>query len=621
MVPAATMARRHRLLLLLAASACHHRLAHAHPTPTTHASASTYNSTGLNFSAGAICAGVEGPDDAVVDMLRGKHLLVNELVWIPYAKRDDSHPSGWSGFNIDLLDKIAGILNFTYEIRDMGYTDDAHPSWNDVLRREIKQADLTMSFWATDPTRWTFARYLQPHTDTGVVLVGRLKTAAESKAESWTTSFYSFALPFRVELWVAICAMVVISGLVDFFVEGRNVKEVKLSSSLYEYCAGFLWGGFEYPLSRSSAIYQIICGFIVMIVISSYTANLAAFITISATPTMSVTTMDEAAISQKKICMSTNVNWNPKVKTMHPRIRYGFESTQDALLADMLKAGDGCDGLLTLKPSYSHYRAELDYCTLREAEVVSTDMGGWVTSPESTCVHAAVSYAISLIAASGELSAIQRRDFVEVPCSDSEHALPSSAPSSSSARARRLSVHGIGPGVDGGEVTAAQGMHAAAVAQRDIDESLERRRRLKTGGGGAGDAAADSSGDATDDVPQMGIFDFLGLFVIWGAMSLLMLCWAALPKEMAEDTEDEKSVSPDNEAGMLREVLRQLGEMQERVMVEPQLSKRHEADESSEQVSNGEIPKRRRRRTHQRDRSEEREMDMASHREPPQAHV
>ena len=64
-------------------------------------------------------------------------------------------------------------------------------------------------------------------------------------------------------------------------------------TSLYEYAAGFLWGGFQDPLSKTSAIYQIMLGFIMLVIISSYTANLAAFITLSASPTNSMNSMAE----------------------------------------------------------------------------------------------------------------------------------------------------------------------------------------------------------------------------------------------------------------------------------------------------------------------------------------
>ena len=62
-----------------------------------------------------------------------------------------------------------------------------------------------------------------------------------------------------------------------------------------------LWGGFEYPLSKMSAIYQVVGGFIVLVLISSYTANLAAFITLSAQPTKSIQSMDQAQLDSASV--------------------------------------------------------------------------------------------------------------------------------------------------------------------------------------------------------------------------------------------------------------------------------------------------------------------------------
>jgi hypothetical protein len=62
-----------------------------------------------------------------------------------------------------------------------------------------------------------------------------------------------------------------------------------------------LWGGFEYPLSKMSAVYQVVGGFIVLVLISSYTANLAAFITLSAQPTKSIHSMDQAQLDSASV--------------------------------------------------------------------------------------------------------------------------------------------------------------------------------------------------------------------------------------------------------------------------------------------------------------------------------
>ena len=52
---------------------------------------------------------------------------------------------------------------------------------------------------------------------------------------------------------VAMC-----SGVVDYVLECGTGPGVRVGASIYEYIAGMLWGGFAYPRSRTSAVYQVI---------------------------------------------------------------------------------------------------------------------------------------------------------------------------------------------------------------------------------------------------------------------------------------------------------------------------------------------------------------------------
>ena len=45
----------------------------------------------------------------------------------------------------------------------------------------------------------------------------------------------------------------------------RVLWDARLGVSLYEYAAGFLWGGFQFPLSASSKVYQVLLGFIMLL--------------------------------------------------------------------------------------------------------------------------------------------------------------------------------------------------------------------------------------------------------------------------------------------------------------------------------------------------------------------
>ena len=101
--------------------------------------------------------------------------------------------------------------------------------------------------------------------------------------------------PFKWELWGSIVAVIVLSGTEHYIVERKTSPESNLRASLFEYFAGFIWGGWDQPLSRTSAVYQLILGFMTLALVASYTANLAAFITVSAQPTPCISLTDRSA--------------------------------------------------------------------------------------------------------------------------------------------------------------------------------------------------------------------------------------------------------------------------------------------------------------------------------------
>ena len=61
-----------------------------------------------NFTPGAVCQGVNSSVPAS-EMLRGQHLVINELVWSPYASIQQTAPKGWVGLNIDLYERISQV--------------------------------------------------------------------------------------------------------------------------------------------------------------------------------------------------------------------------------------------------------------------------------------------------------------------------------------------------------------------------------------------------------------------------------------------------------------------------------------------------------------------------------
>jgi hypothetical protein len=247
------------------------------------------------FQTGQVCTGVNNSMLAR-DMLRGKHIVINELEWAPFATKDAD--GVWSGMDIEFYTQICAILGCTYEVRDMGMPAEGG-TWTEVLLGELPNADLTGSWWLYTEERFNAGNFLRGHVDIATVLVGTVASQQKDLLTRFSRSFFSFLLPFDYWLWIAIFVMVLFSGSVDFFLERARVPESRWGSSVYEYCAGFLWGGFEYPQSKTSSIYQLFIGFAALVLISSYTAQLAAHMTISARPSNSVVSMDDAVINGK----------------------------------------------------------------------------------------------------------------------------------------------------------------------------------------------------------------------------------------------------------------------------------------------------------------------------------
>ena len=104
------------------------------------------------FVPGGVCDGVDvfGPS---VAMLAGKHLRVNELDWYPYAFKDDASPHGWSGFDIDLLRRLALQLGFTFEVHEASKLT-SEPRWTDTCaaRSLFLEGARTSWFFPSEPS-------------------------------------------------------------------------------------------------------------------------------------------------------------------------------------------------------------------------------------------------------------------------------------------------------------------------------------------------------------------------------------------------------------------------------------------------------------------------------------
>ncbi|XP_056330776.1 glutamate receptor ionotropic, kainate 3 [Danio aesculapii] len=237
----------------------------------------------------------------ITDSLSNRSLVITTILEEPYVmlKKSDKALVGndrFEGFCIDLLKELASILGFSYEIHlvpdgKYGFQDDKG-QWNGMIRELMEhRADLAVA-----PLTITFMRekaidFSKPFLNTGISILYR-------KPNSTNSGFFSFLNPMTPDIWVYIllaylgvsCVLFVIARFSPYewydahpCNPGSDVVEnnFTLLNSFWFGVGSLMQQGSELmPKALSTRIIGGIWWFFTLIIISSYTANLAAFLTV-----------------------------------------------------------------------------------------------------------------------------------------------------------------------------------------------------------------------------------------------------------------------------------------------------------------------------------------------------
>uniref|UniRef100_A0A4W5PJ01 Glutamate receptor n=1 Tax=Hucho hucho TaxID=62062 RepID=A0A4W5PJ01_9TELE len=202
-------------------------------------------------------------------------------------------PKHYKGFSIDVLDSLAKILGFKYEIYQVADGKYGSPtsngSWNGMIGDLIsKRADLAVSAITITPERESVVDFSKRYLDYSV---GILMRKSEEKI-----NIFSLLAPFDLAVWACIAAAIPVVGVMIFIL--RRVQSVRsqnppgghqatsvstsLQSAIWIVYGAFVQQGGDSILG--SVALRIVMGswwLFTLIVCSSYTANLAAYLTVS----------------------------------------------------------------------------------------------------------------------------------------------------------------------------------------------------------------------------------------------------------------------------------------------------------------------------------------------------
>ncbi|XP_074525818.1 glutamate receptor ionotropic, delta-2 isoform X1 [Halichoeres trimaculatus] len=229
-------------------------------------------------------------DRKLENNMRGVVLRVVTILEEPFVMVSENvlgKPKKYQGFSIDVLDALSNYLGFKYEI----YVAPDHKygslqpdgQWNGLMGELVfKRADVGLSALTITPERESVVDFTTRYMDYSVGVLLR-------KAER-TVDMFACLAPFDLSLWACIAGTVLLIGILVYLLNWLNpprlpmgsVSSTTLYNSMWFVYGSFVQQGGEVPYTTLAT--RMMMGFwwmFALIVISSYTANLAAFLTIT----------------------------------------------------------------------------------------------------------------------------------------------------------------------------------------------------------------------------------------------------------------------------------------------------------------------------------------------------
>nr|AID61273.1 ionotropic receptor [Calliphora stygia] len=235
------------------------------------------------------------------------------VVQAPFIMRDETAPKGYKGYCIDLINEIAEIVHFDYTIQEVedgkfGNMDEKG-DWNGIVKKLIdKHADIGLGSMSVMAEREIVIDFTVPYYD----LVG---ITIMMQRPSTPSSLFKFLTVLETNVWLCILAAYFFTSFLmwvfdrwspysyqnnrEKYKDDDEKREFNLKECLW-FCMTSLTpqGGGEAPKNLSGRLVAATWWLFGFIIIASYTANLAAFLTVSRLDTP-VESLDDLAKQYK----------------------------------------------------------------------------------------------------------------------------------------------------------------------------------------------------------------------------------------------------------------------------------------------------------------------------------
>uniref|UniRef100_A0A8C4Z2C7 Glutamate receptor n=1 Tax=Gadus morhua TaxID=8049 RepID=A0A8C4Z2C7_GADMO len=250
---------------------------------------------GVWFSNNTLAMNSTSLDINVSETLANKTLIVTTILENPYVMRK-GHDQ-YEGFCVDMLRELADILKFSFRIKlvDDGLYGAPEPngSWTGMVGELInRKADLAVASFTITSEREKVIDFSKPFMTLGISILYRVHLGRKP-------GYFSFLDPFSPAVWLFMLLAYLAVSCILFLAarlspyewynphpclrERKDLLENQytLGNSLWFPIGGFMQQGSEImPRALSTRCVSGVWWAFTLIIISSYTANLAAFLTV-----------------------------------------------------------------------------------------------------------------------------------------------------------------------------------------------------------------------------------------------------------------------------------------------------------------------------------------------------
>ncbi|XP_054476373.1 glutamate receptor ionotropic, kainate 4 [Anoplopoma fimbria] len=242
------------------------------------------------------------PSINVTDTLFNTTLTITTILENPYVMLRPNHQElegndRYEGFCVDMLKELADILKFKYRIRLVGDglygVPGANGTWTGMVGELIsRKADLALAGLTITAEREKVIDFSKPFMTLGISIMYRVHLGRRP-------GYFSFLDPFSPGVWLFMllaylavsCVLFLVARLTPYewynphpCLKGRCnllINQYSLGNSFWFPVGGFMQQGSTIaPRALSTRCVSGVWWAFTLIIISSYTANLAAFLTV-----------------------------------------------------------------------------------------------------------------------------------------------------------------------------------------------------------------------------------------------------------------------------------------------------------------------------------------------------